>query len=55
MNLERALPGVGVLDGILYVVGGVTSGDAFRSCEKYDTQTDTWSPIASKYWFRLQV
>lgn len=42
---SRIDPGVGALNNVLYVIGG----KELDCGEKYDPETDTWSPIASKY------
>lgn len=40
---------VAALDNILYVVGGVNHANGrLKYCEKYNADTDTWSPITGK-------
>lgn len=48
MNSRRIDAGVGVLNNVLYVVGGCDGSAALNSCEKYDADTNTWSTIGSK-------
>jgi len=38
---------IGVVDGILYAVGGLTSAGASETVEAYDPRTNTWSRRAS--------
>lgn len=48
MNSLRCEGGVGVLNDVLYAVGGSSRLADLDSCEKYDANTNTWSTIASK-------
>jgi hypothetical protein len=40
------LVGVGVLDGILYAVGGHDGPLVRKSVESYNPETKTWTPVA---------
>ncbi len=42
MPTERARLGIGVVNGILYAVGG-SSGGAVNTVEAYDPATDRWT------------
>lgn len=46
MKAARSSPGVGVLDGRLYVVGGQHQMVGLDSVERYDPATDTWTLLA---------
>ena len=45
MAVERSRPGVAVLDGKLYAVGGYDDG-WFTSVERYDPTTNVWETVA---------
>ena len=45
MSVPRWGPGVGVLDGVLYCVGGFDM-NALKTAEKYSEDTNTWSLVA---------
>jgi len=49
MRVGRTFPGVGVLYGELYVVGGCTSSNLLRSVEKYTPSTGVWTKIADMH------
>ena len=44
---QRTFAGIGVLDGMLYVVGGLGSQGRTASVEAYDPVTNTWTTRAS--------
>ncbi|XP_038633732.1 kelch-like ECH-associated protein 1A isoform X2 [Scyliorhinus canicula] len=46
MNVPRNRVGVGVIDGIIYAVGGSWKSSHHQSAEKYDPETDQWTVIA---------
>ncbi|MBS2025017.1 MAG: hypothetical protein JST92_21670, partial [Deltaproteobacteria bacterium] len=47
MPTARREPGVAVLDGRLYVMGGIITGDAVTNVvEVYDPCTDSWTTVA---------
>lgn len=46
MNARRSGAGVGVVDNILFAIGGHDGPLVRKSCEKYNAETDMWSPIA---------
>jgi len=47
MGEERSRPGVAVLDGKLYAVGGRNDDeDALSSVERYDPATNAWEAVA---------
>lgn len=46
MDIERILPGVAALDGLIYVVGGEQESKILANGEVYSPQEDTWSAIA---------
>lgn len=48
MISRRSGAGVGVLDNVLYAVGGHDGPLVRKSCEKYNAETDTWSTISGK-------
>jgi actin-binding protein IPP len=45
MEIERILPGVAALDGLIYVVGGEQESKILANGEVYCPQEDTWSRI----------
>jgi hypothetical protein len=45
-KLLPAFIGVGVLDGILYAVGGHDGPLVRKSVESYNPDTKTWTPVA---------
>lgn len=48
MTSARLCAGVAVLNNVLYVIGGSNGSDLLKTCEKYDPETNIWTPIASK-------
>lgn len=48
MISRRSGAGVGVLENVLYAVGGHDGPLVRKSCEKYSSDTDTWSAIAGE-------
>lgn len=49
MIARRSGAGVGVLENVLYAVGGHDGPLVRKSCEKYNSDTDTWTAIAGDY------
>lgn len=49
MIARRSGAGVGVLENVLYAVGGHDGPLVRKSCEKYNSDTDTWAAIAGDY------
>lgn len=47
MRTGRILPGIGVLNGRVFVVGGEFDSEILANGEVYDPHEDTWAPIAS--------
>ena len=48
MSVQRVDPGVCVLGGLLYAVGGYNEeGDTFSSVEAYNPATNSWAGVAS--------
>jgi len=45
MCVPRSAAGVGVLDGILYAVGGYDGKNTHRSAEAYQPSTGVWTTI----------
>ncbi len=43
MKLPRQGPAAGVLNGILYVMGGTSGSGAYQFVESYDPSTNTWT------------
>ena len=41
------IKGLAMLDGYVYAVGGWEGSSRLDSVEKYDPETNTWSPVAS--------
>ncbi|CAD7085877.1 unnamed protein product [Hermetia illucens] len=46
MEIGRILPGVAVLNGKIYVVGGERGSQILANGEVYDPQNNSWKPIA---------
>ncbi|XP_078279966.1 kelch-like ECH-associated protein 1A [Rhinoraja longicauda] len=53
MSVARNRVGVGVIDGIIYAVGGSCGPLHHRSAERYDPETDQWTAIAAMQSRRL--
>lgn len=49
MQCRRSGAGVGVIDERLYAIGGHDGPLVRKSCEVYDPETDTWTPIAGRH------
>lgn len=49
MNARRSGAGVGVVDDVLYAIGGHDGPLVRKSCEKYSVETDSWSPVAGEH------
>ncbi|CAI6370262.1 unnamed protein product [Macrosiphum euphorbiae] len=47
MHLCRQFPGVAVLDGLLYVIGGDDGTSTFDSVESYNPKTKTWTMVTT--------
>ena len=43
----KYLLGLAMLDGHVYAVGGWEGSSRLDSVERYDPETNTWSPVAS--------
>merc|ERR1712115_147963 len=46
LSVPRRGAGVGVVDGVLYCVGGGTNNGCTNKVEKYSEDTNTWSLVA---------
>ncbi|XP_039570859.1 kelch-like ECH-associated protein 1 [Passer montanus] len=46
MSVPRNRIGVGVIDGLIYAVGGSHGGTHLRSVERYEPERDAWAPVA---------
>jgi len=46
MSIRRANFGVGVLDSVMYAIGGYDGSDYLKSAEKYTPSDGVWSTIA---------
>jgi len=49
MSIERCNVGVGVLNGIMYVVGGVDKLGIHKCVEAYSPSDGFWTPIANMH------
>lgn len=47
MDIGRILPGIAVLDGLIYVVGGEQESQILANGEVYNPQEDVWTSISS--------
>ena len=47
MGTRRSCVGVGILDGLLYAIGGYDGGSCVDTAERYDPLTNQWSSIAA--------
>lgn len=45
MNLSRCFFGIGVLNGVMYVVGGCDGYQDHSSIEAYNPSSDTWTYV----------
>lgn len=52
MISRRSGAGVGVLENVLYAVGGHDGPLVRKSCEKYSPDTNTWATIAGEWDFK---
>ncbi|KAK7485359.1 hypothetical protein BaRGS_00023458 [Batillaria attramentaria] len=55
MTVPRNRVGVGVIDNMIYAVGGSQGQTHHNSAERYDPETDTWTPISSMVTRRIGV
>ena len=55
MRTGRILPGIAVLNGRVFVVGGEFDSEILANGEVYDPHEDTWAPIASMSIPRYQL
>jgi len=46
ISIGRILPGVALLDGKVYVIGGELESCIIANCECYDPRDNIWTPIA---------
>ena len=49
---QFAYSGVGVLDGLLYAVGGHDGPLVRKSVERYNPETDSWTQVAEMHMCR---
>lgn len=47
MGIGRILPGVAVMNGRIYVVGGEQESQILANGEAYDPSEDSWTKVAS--------
>lgn len=47
MSCCRSGVGVGVVDGILYAIGGTDGSTIFKTVEAYDPKTNVWKNVAN--------
>lgn len=45
MHYERGAPAACALNGLIYVLGGESSGPTLRSIERYDPRADSWTEV----------
>ncbi|XP_041357130.1 kelch-like ECH-associated protein 1 isoform X2 [Gigantopelta aegis] len=55
MTVPRNRVGIGVIDGMIYAVGGSQGQTHHRSAEKYDPELDSWTMIAQMNTNRIGV
>jgi len=55
MCVRRFLVDVGVLNGVLYVVGGQNGAQVWRSVEAYRPNTGVWSTIPYMHFCRYSA
>ncbi|TGZ62910.1 hypothetical protein CRM22_007168 [Opisthorchis felineus] len=53
MSVPRNRVAVGVIDDLIYAIGGSTNTLPHNSCEAYDTDLDRWTPIACMRYRRI--
>ncbi|CAF0836199.1 unnamed protein product [Brachionus calyciflorus] len=53
MSVPRSRAGVGVIDGLIYAVGGANSCTCHKSVERYHSQENRWEPVASMNMARI--
>jgi len=46
MSISRCSVGIGVLDGVMYVIGGYNGSKMCKSVEAYRPNDGVWTPIA---------
>lgn len=49
MNVRRSAVGVGVLDGVLYAVGGTDGFKVHRSVEAYSLSRGVWTTVPNMH------
>jgi len=52
MSVPRSGVGVGVLDGVIYAIGGYDGSEFLKSAEIYRPSDGFWSTIANMYFPR---
>ena len=45
-RMSRDRPGVGVVGGAVYLVGGASTRQLLDTVERWDQDTDTWTTLA---------
>lgn len=56
LSVGRASVGIGILDGVIFAVGGFCNGDVGASCksvETYATSTGVWNSVADMHFCRI--
>lgn len=53
MNVGRHSHCVGVLDGVIYAIGGLNSKGPLKSVEAYSPSTGVWTIMADMYLDRI--
>ncbi|CAL8097172.1 unnamed protein product [Calicophoron daubneyi] len=53
MSVPRNRVAVGVIDDLIYAVGGSTNTLPHNTCETYDTDLDRWTPVACMRYRRI--
>ena len=46
MPSSRQEVGVGILDGMIYVIGGLSSGQSVNTVERFDPESNSWEQVA---------
>jgi len=49
MSVNRNGFGIGVLDGVMYAIGGINGTVVHKSVEIYRPSTGVWTPIANMH------